>query len=63
MRPKEIIEITDRDTEVRAFLRKLRAAGSLSVKLDDDAFTIWASSDVVTDKDRDFLTRGGPDEE
>ncbi|MBB6305449.1 hypothetical protein [Rhizobium leucaenae] len=63
MRPKEIIEIAEGDVEVRAFLQKLRAAGSLSVRLDDDAFTIWSVSDVVTDEDRDFLTGGGPDEE
>jgi hypothetical protein len=60
MPSKEIIVIGENDKEVADFLVKLRMAGQLRVQLGNDVFSLKISPETVSDKAREFLTKGGP---
>ncbi len=60
MPSKEIIVIGEGDKEVTDFLEKLRVAGRLHVQLGRDVYSVSISRDAVSDKGREFLTKGKP---
>ena len=59
MSSKEIIVIDAKDKEVCDFLERLRVAGHLRVQLGTEVYSVKISSESVSDKGRDFLTKGG----
>jgi hypothetical protein len=59
MSSKEIMVIDAKDKEVSDFLEKLRAAGHLRVMLGNEVFSVKISPESVSQKGRNFLTKGG----
>uniref|UniRef100_UPI003D062841 hypothetical protein n=1 Tax=Rhizobium pisi TaxID=574561 RepID=UPI003D062841 len=47
------------DKEIIDFLEKARAADGLRVQLGKDVFSVKISSETVSDKGREYLTKGG----
>ncbi|WP_165447975.1 hypothetical protein [Rhizobium leguminosarum] len=47
------------DKEIIDFLEKARAANGLRVQLGSDVFSVKISSETVSDKGREYLTKGG----
>lgn len=60
MPPKEIFIIGEKDQQVAEFLEQLRAAGHLRVRLGENIYSLSMSRETVSQKGRDFLTKGGP---
>lgn len=61
MSSKEIISVKSEDKEIRNFLERLVAAGSLTINLDSEQFVIAIRRENVSGDGRAFLTGGGPD--
>ncbi|WP_037094254.1 hypothetical protein [Rhizobium leguminosarum] len=58
MPSREIILIGEQDKEVADFLEKARASGSLRVLVGGEVLVVKVSSERVSLKGRDFLTKG-----
>ncbi|MGO7689952.1 hypothetical protein ACC696_35650 [Rhizobium ruizarguesonis] len=59
MPSKEILVLGEGDKEIIDFLEKARAANGLRVKLGKEVFFVKVSAETVSDKGREFLTKGG----
>ncbi|MBY5353570.1 hypothetical protein G9X64_32020 [Rhizobium sophorae] len=59
MPSKEIFVLGEGDKEIIDFLEKVRAANGLRVQLGKDVFSVTISSESVSDKGREYLTKGG----
>ncbi|RWX19243.1 hypothetical protein EHI45_00965 [Rhizobium leguminosarum] len=59
MPSKEILVLGEGDKEIIDFLEKARAANGLRVQLGKDVFSVKISSETVSDKGREYLTKGG----
>ena len=60
MKPKEIVLLKESDREVRSFIAKLRAVGSLEVDVDGERVVVELRKMKVSENAREALARGGP---